>query len=251
VTAAIARLQQVAALSGDSGPLVDAVPPLANVMRYGEARKVPEAELGALLRHLCLEVSAGIARNCRGLEPGEAAAMRERIVAFERALPLIREQAVDAAWREALARLANDEAVAQVLRGHATRRLHDLAEVTPAETERLLSLSLSRAVPPAEAGAWIAGFLGENAEILIIDHGLRAVIDTWLTGLSETDFTELLPLMRRIFGLFDRMQRRRLMDALKSEPGNAPRGGSARAESGAESFERALPLLSLILGLRS
>ena len=52
-------------------------------------------------------------------------------------------------------------------------------------------------------------------------------------------------------GLFDRMQRRRLMDALRTEPGSARHGGSIRAESGGEAFERGFPLLSLILGLKS
>jgi len=250
VEIAIGRLQAVAALSSDPAPLVEAVPPLANLLRYGEARKVPEAELGSLLRHLCLEVSTGIARNCRGLEPDAAEAMRNRIVAFERALPLIRHEIVGQAWQEALARLASDEMVVAPLRGHAARRLHELAVVSPDETARHLSLALSHAQPPAEAGAWIAGFLGDNGEILIVDHGLRTIVDDWLAGLAEADFIELLPLLRRVLGSFDRMQRRRLMDELKPGARGGDPAGAGDDAAGAEAFARALPLLFTILGLK-
>jgi len=251
VETAIGRLQAVAALSSDLAPLVEAVPPLANLLRYGEARKVPEAALGALLRHLCLEVSAGIARNCRQLEPDAAEAMRERIVGFERALPLISDETVRQAWPEALARLAGDAAVAPALRGHAVRRLHELAVVTPNATAGSLSLALSRAAPAAEAGAWIAGFLGDNGEILILDRRLRTIVDDWLAGLAGEVFTELLPLLRRVLGGFDPTQRRRLMDELKSGAATGDAVGPGDQGSGAEAFARALPLLATILGLKS
>jgi hypothetical protein len=251
VDAAIIRLQAAAALTADLAPLIEAVPPLANLLRYGEARRVPVAELSSLLRHLCLEIAAGITRAGRALEPQAGQAMRDRVAAFERAVPLIDDTTVAAAWTEALGRLAEDEAVAPILRGHAARRLHERALVPPERTRRALSFALSRAVPPAEAGAWIDGFIGSDAEILIIDAKLLGLVDAWMAGLGEADFVLLLPLLRRVFGAFDRMQRRRLMEQVQAGPAPDMAEAAASDDTPPPGFARALPLLSLILGLEA
>ncbi|MEJ2467453.1 MAG: DUF5682 family protein, partial [Candidatus Thiodiazotropha sp.] len=46
------------------------------------------------------------------------------------------------------------------------------------------------------------------------DTILLNAIEHWLIGLDEEDFTEFLPLFRRIFADLDAMERKRLMDTL-------------------------------------
>jgi hypothetical protein len=251
VEGAIARLQTVAARSNDLAPLIEAVPPLANVLRYGEARQVPEAALATLLRHLCLEIAASLAQSCRSLDADGATAMHTRLIALDRAIPLVGDPEVAEAWPEALRRLADDAAAAAILRGFASRRLHELGIVGGEAMATALSFALSRAMPPAESGAWLEGFLGESAEILILDPELRQIIDAWLAGLAGEDFDALLPSLRRIFGAFDPTQRRRLMGELRGRGVGSDVASQAEVHipSGREAFRHALPLLKTILGI--
>ena len=49
---------------------------------------------------------------------------------------------------------------------------------------------------------------------MIHDKGLRDAVDRWMHSLDGDMFVEHLPLFRRAFSNLDRMQRRRLLDAL-------------------------------------
>jgi hypothetical protein len=75
------------------------------------------------------------------------------------------------------------------------------------------------------------------------------LLDAWLCELSETDFTDSLPLLRRSMSSFDTVVRRRLLE--KVQRGHQ-QSTSAASHLGAKSnpaFEAALPLLYKILGL--
>jgi len=122
-----------------------------------------------------------------------------------------------------------------------------------------LSRALSPSTPPPVAGDWLEGFIGSSGQILLHDHTLRAIIDSWLVSLGEQEFTNLLPMLRRVFSSFDRSERRRLLDEiakLRSAssicPGLPDPVGAALAgpegKGSAPGFAAALPLLLTILG---
>ena len=143
--------------------------------------------------------------------------------AFDGAVAILQEPGHLSAWQDALARLAGDAQAAPFLRGYAVRRLHDRNVMAADEAARRLSLALSPAVPPAESGAWIEGFLSEAAQLLLHDAALFDLIDGWLADLDETAFVNLLPALRRAVGGLDVMERRRLLEQI----GQARGGGAA------------------------
>src|SRR5262245_6556198 len=106
-----------------------------------------------------------------------------------------------------------------------------------------------------EAGHWLDGFLGEAGQILLYDGVLVGLIDAWLCGLGEEEFTGLLPMLRRAFSGFDRSERRRLLDSLRQPKPAAVQGDMGRpalaasVQLGTAAFEAALPLLLAILGV--
>jgi hypothetical protein len=251
----ISLLQGAAAATSDIGALAGAIPPLATILRYGTAREMPAEELRLLVTSLAEAVCSGLVYACRSLQPEEAAALRTRLAELDQAVLLIESGPVAADWRRALRRLADDGETHAILRGFAVRRLYDQGEVSGPEAGRYLSRALSRAVPPTEAGHWLDGFLGEAGQILLYDTVLVGLIDAWLCGLDQEDFTALLPMLRRAFSGLDRSERRRLFDSLRQPSPAAARaiadGGPAPVEapSAASGFEAALPLLLTILGL--
>ena len=55
--------------------------------------------------------------------------------------------------------------------------------------------------------AWAEGFLSGSGLLLAHDRDLLGVLDGWLASLSEQDFLDVLPLLRRTFGEFAEPER--------------------------------------------
>lgn len=245
-----AELQSAAVHSTDIEALMQAVAPLANVLRYGTARQIPVAALTGLVDGMATEVTVGLVQGCRDLDADATAKMLTAMRGFDGAVALLDDRQHLDNWRMALARLIPDARVAAFLRGYAARRLHDASVVAPDETARQLSLALSPAVPAAVAADWLEGFLSESTQLLLHDAALIGLIDAWLLGLAEDTFLELLPALRRAMGGLDLMERRRLFEQLNKTPSAGAAGPASAADGRAEAaFAAALPLLNLILGL--
>jgi hypothetical protein len=62
----VRRIQEVSAVSGDLGHLMDAIPPLARVLRYGNVRRTDAALVEPVVVGLLARVRAGLASACGG-----------------------------------------------------------------------------------------------------------------------------------------------------------------------------------------
>lgn len=167
---------------------------------------------------------------------------------FDAAVALLDERHHGDAWLQALAGIEADDAATPLLRGCALRRLYDGRVYDVDKTAVRLARALSSTELAQKAGNWLEGFLSGAAQVLLHDAQLFGMIDRWLGGISEADFIELLPVVRRAVSSFDSMERRRLLEQVK-------RGRSSNVDivvddpGASAAFEKALPLLKLILGL--
>lgn len=247
-SANIARLQAAAVSAANVFGLARAVVPLVDILRYGTARDMPEAELKHLVLSLMAEVCAGLRHACHGLDEQTAIDCRGNFAGLDRAVGLLQDQAAEDQWKFALGRIVEDEQAAPLLRGFATRLLYDRGSIDAEETAAALSRALSASVPFAEAGAWFEGFINEAGEVLLADDSLFAIVDTWIREQNEDDFVEMLPMLRRAFSTFDAASSRRILDRVGRGPAAAaallvddPRAAAA--------FAAAVPLLKTILGV--
>ncbi len=225
------------------------------MLRYGTARDMPAEELRLLVTSLAETVCAGLVHACRRLQTEEAEMLHGKLAALERAIALIESEPIARDWREALLRLTDDADGHALLRGFAVRALYDRGSIDAAEAGTRLSRALSPAVPPAEAGDWLNGFLGRAAQLLLHDPQLTGIIDEWMVALGEEDFVVHLPMLRRAFSSLDAGERRRLLDSLARSPATkagaagAPLRDAAAPDAGTPGFAAALPLLLTILGI--
>jgi hypothetical protein len=238
---------QAGASNGAIEAMIEAVPPLAQILRYGTARELPAAELRLLVLGLSERVCVGLTYACRNLDSQQAAAMRTRLDAFNRAVPLIANDSLSADWVAVLVKLGDDDQAAPLLAGFAVRRLYDQTKIDATEAALRLSRALSPAQAPQAAGDWLDGFLSDAGQVLLHDNLLFAAVDAYLLALSEDDFTTLLPMLRRTFSTFGAMERRRILERARDDRVGSP--AIADGESVAPGFERALPLLLRIMGL--
>ncbi|MEU5719534.1 DUF5682 family protein [Streptomyces sp. NPDC020403] len=251
-----------AALDTDVGHLADALPPLARSLRYGDVRATDTSDLGKVAAGLAERLCVGLPRACAGLDADSAGRMRLRVEGVHTAVGLL-AGAVPAdglreRWAGVLGTLSARDTVAGVIRGRATRLLLDEGRLGGDRAARLMGLALSPGTPPADAAAWIEGFLGGAAGggmLLVHDERLLGLLDAWLTGMPAAVFTDALPLLRRTFSAYEPGARRTLGELVRR--GRGPDRAGGEVEAAAPGFgagldeERAaavVPVLHLLLG---
>ncbi len=195
-------LENKAAVDRDLTELMAALPALARSLRYGDVRRTDAEALGAVTTSLLRRVNVGLPATLTGLGPDAAAEMLAHVNAVTDTVDLL-EADVRGEWLATIARLADRDDLHGSLAGRFVRIGVDGTVFTTAEAARRMRRALSIGAPADEKSAWIEGFLSGSGLLLVHDTELLAVIDEWLTGLTATEFTDVLPLVRRTFSTFD------------------------------------------------
>ncbi|MFE4859252.1 DUF5682 family protein [Streptomyces sp. NPDC056670] len=251
-----------AALDTDVAHLAQALPALARTLRYGDVRGTTTGALAEVAAGLAERICVGLPPACAALDADGAAEMRTHLDAVHTAIGLLADPAGAGAgglrerWSTVLGRLAARETVPGVLRGRAVRLLLDDGRIQNEDAARHMGLALSPGTAPADAAAWIEGFVGGasgGGMLLVHDERLRALVDGWLTGVAPAAFTDVLPLLRRTFAAYEAGVRRTLGElvrrgpAVRTGPGDAAAPGfGAGLDPGRA--DAVLPILALLLG---
>lgn len=241
------KLRHQAALARDALALAEAVPPLVEALRYGHARRLyaPDIQqlLDALVPRFCLQLPAA----CAGIDDALAAEILPRILAFHRAVDLLRQNDFSDRWQLALRQTGQSGRTAPLLAGLCLRLLFDRKLLASGEAAEALHFRLSAGQAPADAARWLEGFLQGSGLLLVHHEALRGLLDAWLGELPEETFRETLPLLRRTFSRFAGPEREKLLEIAKTGPTAPDR--STVAETGWDEARAAavLPLLRRIL----
>jgi hypothetical protein len=245
----VGAIERRAAAQADVMQLLEAVPPLVNVYRYGNVRETDVSLVAEILSTLVPRVFIGLGPAVANIDTDAATEIWKRMRAVDPALvSLGRPEFVDG-WRETLARLANNETTHPLIAGYASRLLYDAKVIEFEALARALSLALSPGNPPNVGADWIEGLLSGSGTVLIHDDRLRDVLDDWLRRVSEEHFMQVLPLLRRTFAEFPSGERRVLGERLRSRGGAHPDTASTLSgDFDQTAAEAILPVLSLIWG---
>ncbi|MCG2626998.1 DUF5682 family protein [Bradyrhizobium sp. WYCCWR 13023] len=230
----IAALETKAALTSDGQSLLDALPPMADILRYGEARAGTAEHLAALMPRIVVQAALALPYAARNLDVPAAAKLRGAILAGDAAIQLAQlETDVVAGWRAALTALLHDGQATRLIAGTAARLLYEAELLAADHTADLLARMLSPGTPIADAAGFFEGFFEGAGQRLIHDAALRGAVDGWLLSLDDDAFTASLPLFRRVFSALDRNERRRLMDALFARNSGGAKGYRLIADAAA------------------
>ncbi|UUU37010.1 DUF5682 family protein [Streptomyces sp. CA-210063] len=258
-----------AALDADVGHLAQALPALVRSLRYGDVRATDTRALAEVAAGLAERVFVGLPPACAALDAEAAQEMRRHVDAVHGAVGLLgdvvtgerteRGGDIRARWHAVLRVLSGRDTVPGIIRGRAVRLLLDDGELAQDEAARLMGLVLSPGTAPADAAAWIEGFVGGGSGggmLLVHDERLLGLVDAWLTGVPGDAFTDVLPLLRRTFSAYEPGVRRTLGELVRRGPGQ--RGSAAAGGTGIPGFaadldhdraDAVLPVVRLLLGL--
>lgn len=242
-------LQNRAALTSDISHLMNGLPSLAQIFRYGNVRKTDIAGVQSMIQGLVARIAIGLQGACSSLDDQAAAAMTTMISSTNEAIvlldiPLYREQ-----WYTALQSLAERSTIHGLIQGCAARILVDSNNYSHDIAAQMMSRAFSPGTTPAQAAAWIEGFLQRSGLILVHDDQLWGILDTWVCGLSTETFQEMLPLLRRTFSTFEAPERRNLGQKVVNSRVQNPHqilGQDVDHRRGA----RVLPVVAQLLGLQ-
>ncbi len=244
------RLQTVAAVASDVVHLMGALPRLADILRYGNVRNTDARVVGELVHGLVTRICIGLPGACGSLNDEAAEALFAKCLEAHAAIGLLQHPDHTSAWNGVLRQLADSPGLHGLIAGRACRLLHEVRELDTSAAARRLGLALSTANAPAQAAAWVDGFLRNSGLVLLHDEALWAVLDDWIVGLTPEHFTSALPLLRRTFSTFQAAERRQMGGRVAGGMKRGPMWVGLPDGFDVERADRALPLLAQLLGLK-
>jgi Family of unknown function (DUF5682) len=252
-------LADKAALDADVVHLMDALPALARAQRYGDVRETDTRALRKVSEVLVVRICAGLRQAVANLDAPNAATMRRRVDAVNTALGLLTDSSRDSEdpaqstqpdlrsrWLETLATMIDRTDVHGLLLGRIVRLLLDAEQLS--DVPRRLHRALSAGVPAADKAAWVDGFFADGGLLLIHDAQLRSLLDDWVCQLTDVEFVDMLPLLRRTFGTFAAAERQAIAQRIVVGTKNLERDTSEDIDL--ELPAPALATVDLILGWR-
>ncbi len=246
------RIRDASAVVTDVRQLLDALPPLAQVARYGDVRETDRAQVLPVIDAVFERAIVGLPVACASLDDQAATSMADSIGRGHESVILLDRAEQRAEWQAALRGISDRDGVHGLVRGWCCRLLLEEGVLDSAELSRLARLSLSPATPTHEAAAWVEGVTRGSGLALLHQDGLWLAIDGWLRELDAEVFTATLPLLRRAFSGFSGPERRAMGEKARtlSSPSRSSSDGDTDEQLDIERANLVLPVLAQILGVK-
>lgn len=239
-------LEDLAATSSDILQLLNAIPPLIQIARYGNVRNTDVALVNHIINGLVPRAAIALVPACQSLDDDAANSLRKSILKAHQAIRLLNSDDLNCGWLAAFISLARLGQYHGLISGLATRLLFDTQTENSDATQTRMSQALSIGVEPVTAANWLEGFLNDSGMILLHDDHLWQLLNTWLIALNEEYFLRTLPLVRRSFSTFSAPERRQLGERANQ---TATKKSAASTQIDQTRAEQTLPLLRQLLGV--
>jgi hypothetical protein len=258
----LTSLAQRAALDADVVHLMEALPALARAHRYGDVRGTDTSALATVATTLVVRICAGLLPAVTGLDADAAREMRQRMDRVHHAIGLLRADRTDEPdhteaepdrtaqevgrtalgddWFATLTALLGRADVPTEVAGRVVRVLFDAGRIVDGPQRVHRALSYGASAP--DKAAWVDGFFADGALLLIHDVELRGLVDAWVAGLTDEEFVDVLPLVRRTFSTFSPPERRLIGERLAA----ARSGGPSVADPWSYDLALAAPALAVV-----
>ena len=243
------ELTNQSALTKDIFNLMDALPTLVNIIRYGSSRQINLTSVVTVIDQIIPRICIGLPNACINIDEETATNIFSKIVAINRALHTLNEANHIQNWYGTLAKIMG-MTVNGILVGLSTRILFDKKFIDTEIASTYMHLALSKGNEALFSAQWIEGFLNGSGLLLIYNENLWQIIDGWLVALEEERFMEILPVLRRTFSKFSHPERQKMMALAKKGKGTmAIIEQTNEMTINQERVEKVLPTLKLLLDL--
>ena len=241
------KLRNLSALAQDVLLLADAILPLAEVLRYGDARQTNSGAIEQLLDQMVPRVCIQLPAACLAINEEAAMEVLKKIMAVNRALGILQVPDYELLWAKTLVEIYTSEQSAALLSGLCCRLATDKKLLPVAASGDAMRYHLSKAQAPATAAQWLDGFLHGSGLLLLHYPDLWQVLNDWVRQLPDDFFREILPVLRRTFSRFTPPERSKMLDLSKNKSTEADQSSAKDREWNAERARGVHEILSVIL----
>ncbi len=244
----ILLVNNLAVAGTDILQLMEALPELVNVSRYGNVRKTDADQVLSIVDSMTARICISLPAAATGIDDEAAAHLHTLVIALNEALSLLQNEPLTLQWQQTLQIMAASTHTVPLMAGYATRMLADRRMLAGPDLVKAFHYAMSAAVAPAAAAAWLEGFLTGSGSLLLVDEELYGVVNSWINELDGATFTEVLPLLRRSFSHFSPPERRRLGEKARTG-GGSPVTTIIAAGFDTEKARLGIPVVLQLLGL--
>jgi Family of unknown function (DUF5682) len=245
------QLQAIAAITSDTLHFMNALPALANILRYGDVRQTDTSSIAIVVDGLITRLCIGLPHSCQSLDDNAATQLFEAIQQTHSTIKLLQNQDQLENWRQVLLQIANQSAIHGLIQGRCCRLLFDDGSLDTEDTSQRLSLALSIGTEPTAGAAWAEGFLRGSGLLLLHSDGIWQVLDAWIAGLSGENFVAVLPLLRRTFATFSSPERQQMGEKVAKGHVVSKAIVTDNTNFNVDKARLALPIIAQLLGLNS
>ncbi|RKH06814.1 DUF5682 family protein [Corallococcus carmarthensis] len=202
-----------AATDADLPSLASAARALSGLMAYGTSRAHSDVgdEAVASLGEKTFGRALLRVRDASACGPDAVAQVLDALRTLHE-VALSQPRADKAGWFVEARGLMESHAVNPATSGLATGLLYLARELPEAEVALEVGRRLSQAVDPADAAAYLEGFLQVNALVLVKSRDVVKALDDFLVSVEPERFRQTLPVLRRALGSLGATERRYLME---------------------------------------
>lgn len=251
VDAMTLQLDRLSAASTDILEMMEAVPDLVNIVRYGDVRNLDFTRVGRMLNAMIARILAGGVLICINIDEEAATDILNKLVATDYAVSTLNDPELNTMWLEFIRQIRSSVNVHPLLSGYATRLLNDKAELSPEEMQNTLSFYSSIGNAPADMAYWFEGFLRSSGSILLLDDHLWNLVNNWVCSQDHETFMELLPILKRTFSEFTTVERRKLGEKAKASGRNGIQEMPSISTHNEAEAARVIPLIYQLLGFET
>ena len=216
--AAAILIQQVSnqsAATGDVIQLMQVIPPLVSISRYGNVRKTDADLVSGIATGMITRICISLPGACTGIAEEAAQTLLQLFLQMNNAVNLLQQPDIITQWQQTLHKISSANNTSPILAGYSTRLLADYRLFSSEQLVQAFYSAMSAAVSAGIAAAWLEGFLKGSGTLLLIDADLWRVVNDWVHHLDENNFIQVLPLLRRTFAGFSASERRKLGEKVK------------------------------------
>lgn len=245
----IQQINNLAAASGDVIQLMEAIPGLVNITRYGNVRKTDAELVLGIVNSMITRICISLTTASSGIDDDAATHLFDLYYTMNDAVNLLQEPEITQLWQQTLFVVAGAKNSSPVIAGYATRLLADYKLIAGDELVKAFYYAMSGASAPSVAAAWLEGFLKGSGTLLLLDNDLWSIINEWISHLDEELFTQVLPLLRRTFSNFTQSERRKLGE--KAKAGGVTVVKKTEAGFDEERAKKGIPVMMKLFGYKN
>jgi hypothetical protein len=249
IEALINQLNNLAAASADVIELMEVIPGLITVARYGNVRKTDAELVLTIINSVITRVCISLPNACIAIDEDASQKLLELLFKLNDGIYLLQDAEITILWQQTLITIAANKSTSSAIGGYSTRLLHDARQLEGDQLMQYFSFAMSSATAPVIAAAWLEGFLKGSGTLLLLDQDLWQVIDNWVATLTDEIFMQVLPLLRRTFANFTNPERRKLGEKARSGGGPGHQHTIASTNFDPERAKQGLPVIMQLLGL--